>query len=115
MVSEVDALVKQPNAQCSLRTWRCTLLIQDILGLELCLYGQTQFLLYLWNSANKITVNVMAQNLTDQVREIAAVTTAVAHGDLTQKIERPAQGEILQLQQTINTYVCFSQCHYLPY
>ncbi|KAG9237619.1 putative hybrid signal transduction histidine kinase J [Amylocarpus encephaloides] len=50
-------------------------------------------------------VNVMAQNLTDQVREIASVTTAVAHGDLTQKIERPAQGEILQLQQTINTMV----------
>lgn len=52
-----------------------------------------------------MTVNVMAQNLTDQVREIASVTTAVAHGDLTQKIERPAQGEILQLQQTINTMV----------
>ncbi|TVY87070.1 Histidine protein kinase, partial [Lachnellula willkommii] len=52
-----------------------------------------------------INVNVMAQNLTDQVREIASVTTAVAHGDLTQKIERPAQGEILQLQQTINTMV----------
>ncbi|EPQ67969.1 hypothetical protein BGT96224_2153B [Blumeria graminis f. sp. tritici 96224] len=50
-------------------------------------------------------VNIMAQNLTDQVREIASVTTAVAHGDLTQKIERPAQGEILQLQQTINTMV----------
>ncbi len=50
-------------------------------------------------------VNVMAQNLTDQVREIAAVTTAVADGDLTQKIEKPAQGEILQLQQTINTMV----------
>lgn len=47
----------------------------------------------------------MAQNLTDQVREIASVTTAVAHGDLTQKIQRPAQGEILQLQQTINTMV----------
>ncbi|KAJ1331413.1 osomolarity two-component system, sensor histidine kinase NIK1 [Microdochium nivale] len=50
-------------------------------------------------------VNVMAQNLTDQVREIATVTTAVAHGDLTKKIERPAKGEILQLQQTINTMV----------
>ncbi|KAG6278652.1 hypothetical protein E4U47_005165 [Claviceps purpurea] len=50
-------------------------------------------------------VNVMAQNLTDQVREIASVTTAVAHGDLTKKIERPARGEILQLQQTINTMV----------
>lgn len=50
-------------------------------------------------------VNIMAQNLTDQVREIAMVTTAVAHGDLTKKIERPANGEILQLQQTINTMV----------
>ena len=41
----------------------------------------------------------------DLVREIASVTTAVAHGDLTKKIERPARGEILQLQQTINTMV----------
>jgi len=47
----------------------------------------------------------MAQNLTDQVREIAVVTTAVAQGDLSRKIGRPAKGEILQLQQTINTMV----------
>ncbi|KAH6691307.1 hsp90-like protein [Plectosphaerella plurivora] len=45
------------------------------------------------------------KELTDKVREIASVTTAVAHGDLTKKIERPARGEILQLQQTINTMV----------
>ncbi|KAI1083249.1 hypothetical protein F5B20DRAFT_568888 [Whalleya microplaca] len=45
------------------------------------------------------------KELTDNVREIASVTTAVAHGDLTKKIERPANGEILQLQQTINTMV----------
>ncbi|KAF2864833.1 two-component histidine kinase [Massariosphaeria phaeospora] len=51
------------------------------------------------------SVNLMANNLTDQVREIAVVTTAVAHGDLSRKIERPARGEILQLQQTINTMV----------
>ncbi|KAI0586013.1 Two-component osmosensing histidine kinase [Pyrenophora tritici-repentis] len=51
------------------------------------------------------SVNVMAKNLTEQVREIAVVTTAVAHGDLSRKIERPARGEILQLQQTINTMV----------
>ncbi|KZF22105.1 HAMP domain protein [Xylona heveae TC161] len=50
-------------------------------------------------------VNVMANNLTDQVREIAQVTTAVAHGDLSHKILIPAQGEILELQQTINTMV----------
>jgi osomolarity two-component system, sensor histidine kinase NIK1 len=47
----------------------------------------------------------MAENLTDQVREIAVVTTAVANGDLSRKIERPARGEILQIQQTINTMV----------
>jgi osomolarity two-component system sensor histidine kinase NIK1 len=50
-------------------------------------------------------VNIMASNLTDQVREIALVTTAVAHGDLRQKIQRPARGEIFSLQQTINTMV----------
>lgn len=47
----------------------------------------------------------MAENLTNQVREIAVVTTAVAQGDLSRKIQRPARGEILQLQQTINTMV----------
>ena len=47
----------------------------------------------------------MAENLTNQVREIAQVTTAVAHGDLSKKIERPAKGEIFELQQTINTMV----------
>ncbi|KAL9058821.1 MAG: hypothetical protein Q9162_001545 [Coniocarpon cinnabarinum] len=50
-------------------------------------------------------VNIMAANLTDQVREIAVVTAAVAHGDLSRKIERPARGEILKLQQTINGMV----------
>ena len=47
----------------------------------------------------------MATNLTHQVREIAEVTTAVAEGDLRKKIQRPAQGEILQLQLTINQMV----------
>ena len=48
---------------------------------------------------------MMATNLTEQVREIAEVTTAVAGGDLTKKITRPASGEIAQLQRTINTMV----------
>lgn len=47
----------------------------------------------------------MAYNLTSQVREIADVTTAVAHGDLSRKISVHAQGEILELQQTINSMV----------
>lgn len=50
-------------------------------------------------------VNTMCSNLTHQVREIAQVTTAVAEGNLGMKIQRPAQGEILQLQQTINRMV----------
>ncbi|EIV95443.1 HAMP domain-containing protein [Frankia sp. QA3] len=51
------------------------------------------------------SVNVMAGNLTDQVRSIAQVTTAVARGDLSQKIRVDARGEILELKETINTMV----------
>src|SRR2546427_2025954 len=50
-------------------------------------------------------VNLMASNLTSQVRNIAAVTTAVAHGDLGKKITVPVRGEILELKNTINTMV----------
>ncbi|WP_438938476.1 HAMP domain-containing protein [Amycolatopsis orientalis] len=50
-------------------------------------------------------VNVMASNLTDQVRNIAQVTTAVARGDLTQKINVDARGEILELKNTVNIMV----------
>jgi HAMP domain-containing protein/signal transduction histidine kinase/CheY-like chemotaxis protein len=51
------------------------------------------------------SVNFMAGNLTSQVRQIAQVTTAVARGDLSQKIEVDARGEILELKSTINTMV----------
>ncbi|MER8187582.1 HAMP domain-containing protein [Kitasatospora sp. NPDC094015] len=51
------------------------------------------------------SVNVMADNLTAQVRSIAEVTTAVAQGDLSQKIRVDARGEILELKETINTMV----------
>ncbi|MFE7414111.1 HAMP domain-containing protein [Streptomyces laurentii] len=51
------------------------------------------------------SVNSMADNLTGQVRQIAAVTTAIAKGDLTKKIDIDARGEILQLKSTINTMV----------
>jgi signal transduction histidine kinase/HAMP domain-containing protein/ActR/RegA family two-component response regulator len=50
-------------------------------------------------------VNGMANNLTYQVRNIAQVTTAVAHGDLTKKIDVDARGEILELKTTMNTMV----------
>src|SRR5205085_2752722 len=50
-------------------------------------------------------VNFMANNLTNQVRNIAEVTTAVARGDLTKKITVDVKGEILELKNTINTMV----------
>jgi HAMP domain-containing protein/signal transduction histidine kinase/ActR/RegA family two-component response regulator len=51
------------------------------------------------------SVNSMASNLTSQVRNIAAVTTAVANGDLSKKITVDVRGEILELKNTINTMV----------
>ncbi len=51
------------------------------------------------------SVNSMAGNLTGQVRNIAQVTTAVAKGDLSQKITVDARGEILELKNTVNTMV----------
>ncbi|PAZ14643.1 hybrid sensor histidine kinase/response regulator [Streptomyces sp. SA15] len=51
------------------------------------------------------SVNFMAGNLTSQVRQIAQVTTAVARGDLSQKIDVDARGEILELKNTLNTMV----------
>ncbi|HEX5009944.1 MAG TPA: response regulator, partial [Planctomycetota bacterium] len=51
------------------------------------------------------SVNAMCGNLTDQVRNIAEVTTAVARGDLSRKITVDVKGEILELKDTINTMV----------
>src|SRR6266446_1198217 len=51
------------------------------------------------------SVNLMAGNLTDQVRNIAEVTTAVANGDLSRKITVDVKGEVLELKATINTMV----------
>ncbi|HZO17859.1 MAG TPA: HAMP domain-containing protein [Gemmatimonadaceae bacterium] len=50
-------------------------------------------------------VNFMASNLTNQVRNIALVTTAVASGDLSQKITVDAQGEVMELKNTVNNMV----------
>ncbi len=51
------------------------------------------------------SVNFMASNLTTQVRNIAAVTTAVANGDLSKKITVDVKGEVLELKNTVNTMV----------
>ena len=50
-------------------------------------------------------VNMLAANLTNQVRNIAQVSTAIANGDLTQKITVEAQGEIMELKDTLNKMV----------
>ncbi|KAI6127235.1 hypothetical protein F5141DRAFT_1186385 [Pisolithus sp. B1] len=50
-------------------------------------------------------VNRMCSSLTDQVRSIAKVTTAVAKGDLTQKVEIEVEGEMLTLKKTVNSMV----------
>src|SRR4029077_767300 len=50
-------------------------------------------------------VNLMASNLTGQVRNIAEVSTAIANGDLSKKIAVDVKGEILELKNTINTTV----------
>ena len=55
-------------------------------------------------------VNFMARNLTDQVRNIAQVATAVANGDLSQTITVDARGEILELKQTLNRMVAQLSC-----
>jgi HAMP domain-containing protein/CheY-like chemotaxis protein len=57
-----------------------------------------------WRSLTD-NVNLMVRNLTDQVRNTADVTTAVAKGDLSQKIDVDAVGEFLELKKTINTMV----------
>jgi HAMP domain-containing protein/CheY-like chemotaxis protein/signal transduction histidine kinase len=51
------------------------------------------------------SVNSMASNLTTQVRNIAEVSTAIANGDLSKKIDVDARGEVLELKETINTMV----------
>jgi osomolarity two-component system sensor histidine kinase NIK1 len=57
-----------------------------------------------WRELTNV-VNVLAENLTNQVRSIAAVTKAVARGDLSKQIEVDANGEILDLKTTVNGMV----------
>lgn len=58
----------------------------------------------MWNDLT-VNVNAMASRLTTQVRDIAEVTTAVAQGNLTRKVQAECKGEILELKKTINSMV----------
>src|SRR5204863_6976805 len=75
-------------------------------GTEGKLGGQAEVegVLGTWRALTE-NVNGMADNLTNHVRNIAEVTTAVAQGDLSRKITVDAKGEILELKNTINTMV----------
>ncbi|KAL8704574.1 MAG: hypothetical protein Q9201_002266 [Fulgogasparrea decipioides] len=75
-------------------------------GTEGVLGGQAQIagVEGMWSELT-FNVNAMATNLTNQVRDIATVTTAVAKGDLTQKVQAECKGEIFQLKSTINSMV----------
>ena len=101
IAAEVNDMVKQLN----LFSMEVTRVAREV-GSEGKLGGQAKVkgVAGVWKDLTD-SVNQMAGNLTDQVRNIAEVTTAVAKGDLRKKITVDVQGEILELKNTINTMV----------
>src|SRR4026209_1208284 len=97
----INTMVDQLNAFAS----EVTRVAREV-GTEGKLGGQAQVLGVsgVWKDLTE-SVNMMAGNLTAQVRNIAEVTIAVANGDLSKKITVDVKGEILQLKDTINTMV----------
>src|SRR5213596_1396513 len=97
----INTMVDQLNAFAS----EVTRVAREV-GTEGILGGQAQVrgVAGTWKELTE-SVNSMASNLTNQVRNIASVTTAVANGDLSKKITVDARGEILELKNTINTMV----------
>ncbi|HEY0030003.1 MAG TPA: HAMP domain-containing protein [Bacteroidia bacterium] len=101
IAKEVNDMVKQLN----LFTMEVTRVAREV-GSEGKLGGQAKVkgVDGVWKDLTD-SVNLMAGNLTAQVRNIAEVTTAVAKGDLSKKITVDVKGEILELKNTINTMV----------
>src|SRR5947208_1337606 len=97
----VNAMVKQLDGFAA----EVTRVAREV-GTEGKLGGQAQVrdVSGVWKDLTE-SVNMMAGNLTSQVRNIADVTIAVANGDLSRKITVDVKGEILQLKDTINTMV----------
>ena len=98
-------LVNSMIEQLSVFTSEVTRVAREV-GTEGKLGGQAQVkgVSGVWKDLTE-SVNQMAGNLTDQVRNIADVTIAVANGDLSKKITVDVRGEILQLKEAINTMV----------
>ncbi|MBS0251593.1 MAG: HAMP domain-containing protein, partial [Proteobacteria bacterium] len=97
----VNTMIKQ----LSIFTSEVTRVAREV-GIEGKLGGQAQIgeVTGVWKDLTE-SVNLMASNLTAQVRNIAEVTIAVANGDLSKKITVDVRGEILQLKEAINTMV----------
>jgi signal transduction histidine kinase/HAMP domain-containing protein/CheY-like chemotaxis protein len=105
LLDEIATVFNGMNDQLALFTSEVTRVAREV-GTEGKLGGQAEVpgVVGTWKDLTD-SVNAMAGNLTDQVRNIARVTTAVAQGDLSQKITVDARGEILELKNTINTMV----------
>src|SRR3712207_2057842 len=99
--STINTMVDQLNSFAS----EVTRVAREV-GIEGKLGGQAQVrgVAGTWKDLTD-NVNMMASNLTGQVRNIAEVTTAVANGDLSKKITVDVRGEILELKSTVNTMV----------
>ncbi|HEX5055524.1 MAG TPA: HAMP domain-containing protein [Gammaproteobacteria bacterium] len=97
----INAMVDQLNAFSA----EVTRVARDV-GVEGMLGGQAHVrgVSGIWKELTD-NVNLMASNLTNQVRDIADVTTAVANGDLSRKITVEVKGEILELKNTVNIMV----------
>jgi signal transduction histidine kinase/HAMP domain-containing protein/ActR/RegA family two-component response regulator len=105
LMDEIAAVFNGMNEQLALVTSEVTRVAREV-GTEGRLGGQAEVpgLAGTWKDLTD-SVNSMAGNLTGQVRDVAQVATAVARGDLGQKITVDARGEILELKNTINTMV----------
>jgi signal transduction histidine kinase/HAMP domain-containing protein len=105
LMDEIAAVFNGMNEQLALVTSEVTRVAWEV-GTEGRLGGQAEVpgLAGTWKDLTD-SVNSMAGNLTGQVRDVAQVATAVARGDLSQKITVDVKGEMLQLKKTLNTMV----------
>jgi signal transduction histidine kinase/HAMP domain-containing protein len=105
LMDQIASVFNGMNDQLALFTSEVTRVATEV-GTEGRLGGQAEVpgLAGTWKDLTD-SVNSMAGNLTGQVRDVAQVTTAVAKGDLSQKITVDARGEILELKNTVNTMV----------
>ena len=105
LMDEIAAVFNSMTDQLALFTSEVTRVAREV-GTEGKLGGQARVpgVAGTWKDLTE-SVNAMADNLTGQVRDIAQVATAVARGDLTQKITVDVKGEMLALKETLNTMV----------